>query len=121
MLKLPFITAKYHRVHSGFDLFYSVPLNFFLPQRSSCLASALRFLEAIVFFIQALFLQEQQVDYLKIRSSSSSFSQVWKDNGDGLHLFSTFAQCNFFLKYGLMGSLQSLSACSGNSCVSVNS
>lgn len=62
MLKLCFITAKYHHVHSGFDLFYSVPLNFSLPQKSSCLTSALRFLEAIVFFIQALFLQEQQID-----------------------------------------------------------
>lgn len=117
MLKIPFKTAKYCQVYSGFDLSYSVPLTFSLLQNSSCLASALKFLEAIVFFIHELFLQEEQIDYLKNKSSSPSFSQVWKDNGDTVYLLSTFAQCNFFSKYSLMGSPKNLSLCFGNSCV----
>jgi len=119
MLKIPFKTAKYSRVHSGFDISYSIPLTFSLLQNSSCLARALRFLEAIVFFIRALFLWEKRVDYLKKKNKSSfpSFSRVWKHNGDVLYLFNTFAQCNFFPKYSLMGSLRNLSARIGNSCV----
>lgn len=73
MLKVPFKTAKYRCVHSVFDLSYSVPLIFSLLQNSSCLASALRFLEAVVFFIRALFPQEEQIGYLKNKSSSLPF------------------------------------------------
>lgn len=97
VLKMPFKTAKYRCVSIDFELSYSVPLISSLLQNSSCLANGLRFLEAIVFFIQAL-LQEEQIDYLKNKSTSPFFSKVWKDNGVYYYTYSVLLpSVTFFL------------------------